>query len=70
MYNNYLCINNVFIFSRGVSHSALSDMKTIEQESPLKNSAGSKSMFDRDNEGGFDDFFDSFSTGSSSGFSM
>uniref|UniRef100_A0A1B6D9B9 Arf-GAP domain-containing protein n=1 Tax=Clastoptera arizonana TaxID=38151 RepID=A0A1B6D9B9_9HEMI len=51
----------------GVSHSALSDMKTIEQESPLKSNS-SKSMYDKDNDT-YDDFFDSYST-NSSGFSM
>ncbi|PNF15407.1 ADP-ribosylation factor GTPase-activating protein 2 [Cryptotermes secundus] len=54
----------------GVSHSALSDMKTIEQESPSKAiSSSAKSVFDRDSDR--DGFFDDFRFSSpSSGFSM
>jgi hypothetical protein len=61
----------MFIFvGRGVSHSALSDMKTIEQESPSKAiSSSAKSVFDRDSDR--DGFFDDFRFSSpSSGFSM
>ncbi|KAL1130230.1 hypothetical protein AAG570_013168, partial [Ranatra chinensis] len=48
----------------GISHSALSDMRTIEQESPVK---PSKPPIERDNE----DFFDfGFSSNSSSSFIM
>lgn len=58
----------MFVFvDRGVSHSALSDMRTIEQESPSKAVSSSvKSVFDRDpdRDGFFDDFhFSSPSTG-------
>ncbi|XP_021918431.1 ADP-ribosylation factor GTPase-activating protein 2 isoform X3 [Zootermopsis nevadensis] len=54
----------------GVSHSALSDMKTIEQESPSKVVSNSgKSVFDRDSDR--DGFFDDFHfTSPSPGFSM
>ncbi|XP_066998688.1 ADP-ribosylation factor GTPase-activating protein 2 isoform X2 [Anabrus simplex] len=46
-----------FASRSGVSHSALSDMKTIEQESPSKlSNSGKSSMFDRDNDGFFDDY--------------
>jgi ubiquitin carboxyl-terminal hydrolase 8 len=52
-----------FASRTGVSHSALSDMKTIEQESPSKAiSSSAKSVFDRDRF--FDDFlFSSPSSG-------
>lgn len=49
----------VIFVGRGVSHSALSDMKTIEQESPSKAVSNSgKSVFDRDSDrdGSFGDF--------------
>jgi hypothetical protein len=63
-----VCLFHIFIFvGRGVSHSALSDMKTIEQESPSKAVGSSgKSAFDRDSDrdGFFDDFhFSSLSPG-------
>ncbi|GLH13248.1 ADP-ribosylation factor GTPase-activating protein 2 [Gryllus bimaculatus] len=47
----------------GVSHSALSDMKVIEQESPSKISGGGKSLFDRDNDGLFSDDYHFMSPG-------
>lgn len=55
---------------RGVSHSALSDMKTIEQESPSKvASSSARSVFDRDSDR--DGFFDDFHFSSPSvGFGM
>ncbi|PSN37667.1 ADP-ribosylation factor GTPase-activating protein 2 [Blattella germanica] len=53
----------------GISHSALSDMKTIEQESPNKvASNSSKSLFDRESDR--DGFFDDFHFSSSPGFGM
>ncbi|GFG36942.1 hypothetical protein Cfor_12477 [Coptotermes formosanus] len=48
-----------FASRTGVSHSAVSDMKTIEQESPNKVvSSSARSVFDRDSDrdGFFDDF--------------
>ncbi|XP_069696142.1 ADP-ribosylation factor GTPase-activating protein 2 isoform X2 [Periplaneta americana] len=59
-----------FASRTGVSHSALSDMKTIEQESPSKvASSSAKSVFDRDAEP--DGFFDDFLFSSPSpGFGM
>jgi hypothetical protein len=55
---------------RGVSHSAVSDMKTIEQESPNKVvSSSARSVFDRDSDR--DGFFDDFHVSSPSlGFGM
>ena len=55
---------------RGMSHSALSDMKTIEQESPSKAvSSSARSVFDRDSDR--DGFFDDFHLASPSlGFGM
>ena len=60
----------LFLCCRGISHSALSDMKTIEQESPSKvTNSSSKSLFDRDADR--DGFFDDFHLSSSSpGFGM
>ncbi|XP_046394313.1 ADP-ribosylation factor GTPase-activating protein 2 isoform X3 [Ischnura elegans] len=52
----------------GISHSALNDMKTIEQEKPAGSSSGSSSrssVLQRESDGFFDDF--QFSSG---GFSM
>lgn len=57
----------MFFVTRGVSHSAFNDMKTIKQETPVKNTS---SKYNREDDGGFDDFFDTFSSGSSSSFSM
>ncbi|XP_063236524.1 ADP-ribosylation factor GTPase-activating protein 2 [Bacillus rossius redtenbacheri] len=52
-----------FASRTGVSHSALSDMKVIDQESPSKAAGSSRSAFDRD-----ESFFDDYSF--SSGFGM
>lgn len=59
-----------FASRTGVSHSALSDMKTIEQESPNKAvSSSARSVFDRDSDR--DGFFDDFHFSSPSlGFGM
>lgn len=58
----------IFFVLSGVSHSAFTDMKTIKQETPVKTSTV---KYNRDEEGGaFDEFFDAFSSNSSSSFSM
>ncbi|XP_039294617.1 ADP-ribosylation factor GTPase-activating protein 2 isoform X2 [Nilaparvata lugens] len=59
-----------FASRSGVSHSAISDMKTIEQETPANSSNKSKrsTLMDSDTDNYFDDF--NFVTTSSSGFSM
>ncbi|XP_072165444.1 ADP-ribosylation factor GTPase-activating protein 2-like [Diadema setosum] len=49
----------------GVSHSALSDMHTIEQVNPVKTGSGSRSMSNRDF---FDDYDTGFSRSSSRGY--
>ncbi|XP_046665947.1 ADP-ribosylation factor GTPase-activating protein 2-like isoform X2 [Homalodisca vitripennis] len=54
-----------FASRSGVSHSAFSDMKPIEQETPLKTSSSS-SRYARDDDGGGDDFIDFFTSSSSS----
>ncbi|KAK6637593.1 hypothetical protein RUM44_008015 [Polyplax serrata] len=46
-----------FSVKSGISHSALCDMQTIEQENTIKPSSGSKYNFDSDNT---DDFFDDY----------
>ncbi|KAL0272711.1 UNVERIFIED_CONTAM: hypothetical protein PYX00_005575 [Menopon gallinae] len=46
-----------FTAKTGVSHSALSDMQTIEQELPVKSSFGNRSNFGPDNN---DEFFDDY----------
>ncbi|XP_049790936.1 ADP-ribosylation factor GTPase-activating protein 2 isoform X1 [Schistocerca nitens] len=47
-----------FTSRMGISHSAVSDMKTIEQENPNINSSttSNKSVFDKESDGFFDDF--------------
>ena len=64
---DFLCV------SRGISHSALSDMQTIEQEYTLKPSSSSSSShgfkynFESDNN---DEFFDDYNNFNSCNFGM
>ncbi|RZF46562.1 hypothetical protein LSTR_LSTR013092 [Laodelphax striatellus] len=58
-----------FASRSGVSHSAISDMKTIEQETPANSNKNKRSsLMDSDTDNYFDDF--NFVTTSPSGFSM
>lgn len=46
---------DIFLFLSAISHSAMNDMQTIEQDAPVKKSSASygsfrKSMFDREIE--------------------
>ncbi|XP_075234894.1 ADP-ribosylation factor GTPase activating protein 3 isoform X2 [Lycorma delicatula] len=56
----------------GISHSAISDMKTIDQETPYNTKSKTKSsvLFDPDNDVYFDDFNSFTSSVSSNNFSM